>query len=150
MKGYLCKCSRGYMLLIPQSLHPRSYIYQKSTPARRFRQGKLLRMVLLWNSSEMTRYFPFFPAGWHVNSSETVDLNRITCDQWQMDITALLLLSKLTVRFWVFGESWSHTPIHSFIQFYGLSLGCEIINTTNHWHISPVNTLRTNTNLNYT
>ena len=88
VKRYLCKCSAGYMLLIPQSLNPRSYVYQKSTPARSFRPVKLLRTVLLWNYSEMTRYFPFFPAGWLVNSSETVDLNGAICDQWQVENTA--------------------------------------------------------------
>jgi len=88
MKKYLCKCSAGYTLLIPQSLNPRSYIYQKSTPARRFRQVKLLRTVLLWNCRKMTLYFPFFPDGWLVNSSETVDLNGVMCNQWQVDKTA--------------------------------------------------------------
>lgn len=87
MKRYLCKCSAGYMLLIPQCLNPRSYIYQKSNPARWFRQVKLLRTVMLWNSSEMTQYFPFFPAGWLVKSSKRVDLNGIVCDQRQDNTT---------------------------------------------------------------
>ena len=37
----------------------------------------------------------------------------------------------------------------SFIQLYGLPSGREIINTTSHYNISPINTLRTNTNLYY-
>ena len=150
MKRYLCKCSAGYMLFIPQSLNPRSYIYQKSTPARWFKQVKLLRTVLLWNCSEMTQYFPFFPAGWLVNSSETVYLNGVMCDQWQVANTAHCCCQSWRLASESLAKAKTIRPfIHSFIQFYGLPSGREIINTTNHLYISPFNTLRTNTNLNY-